>query len=100
MIDQFTRDLAALIIVVGGLSVMILEFQAFRRCKLSYRWIFIFKAGAGLLSALLFITALLRGFTGGTDIVDPSFGRPVFVILLTALALGAIHQRSSNAGGC
>jgi high-affinity Fe2+/Pb2+ permease len=99
MTDQMIRDLTALIIVLGGLFVAGLELREFSRCLKSYRWIYLIKALAGLLCAFLFTMALFRLFPGGSDIVSPALGRPVFIVTLLALALGAIHQRKIT-GGC
>jgi hypothetical protein len=99
MMDQIARDIAAIVIVIMGSWVAWMEIEAFRACRWSYRWIYLVKAFAGVLCAILFAMALLRLFSGGSDIVDPVLGRPVFIITLLALALGAIHHKKIT-GGC
>lgn len=89
--DQLARDIAAVIIIVGGLAVAYLEIRLCLACRKAYRWIYLYKALAGFACAILFTLSLLRLFSGGSDVVDPILGRPVFIITLTALALGAVH---------
>jgi len=98
MIDQLTRDIVAGVIVAGGLFVMILSLRMYRACKQHYRWIFLVKALAGFGFAVMFTLSLLRLYNGA-DIVDPIIGRPVIIIALLALALGAT-QNYKTTGGC
>ena len=93
------QDMAAFILVVGGLFVAFLEMVQYRQCSYSYRWIYLVMALSGIMVAVLFAISLLRLFPGNSSYVPPLLGRPVFIVLLLSLILGAIHNRRIT-GGC
>lgn len=96
--DQLVRDIAAIVIILGGCFVAYLKIQQYKQCKKPYAWIYIVAAFAGFSTAALLVGSLLRLYMGG-DTISPMFGRPVYIMLLLALILEAIHSRRT-AGGC
>lgn len=97
--EQIIRDIAATILVVGGGLVFTLEFKEYQRCTKSYRWIYAIKALGAISCSFIFVMALLRLFPGGSDTITPVFGRPVFIVMLLSLLLGAIYNKRVT-GGC
>lgn len=92
MMDQFTRDALAVLLVIYGLIIMVVEIDIFIHSKFKYRWIFLAKSFSGFSLAFIFVLALLRLYNG-TDVIDAVLGRPVYLVLATALFLGALYTK-------
>lgn len=99
MLALTINDIEALVNIVFGLVVMVLEFQAARACTL-HRWVYYLKAFASLCLSVTFFIALFSSLTGGDGLVPPVIGRPAVTITLAALFVGAIMQRYSRRGDC
>lgn len=88
-------DIAAVINVILGLIVFVLEFRIARQCRQG-KWVYYLKSAAGLILAAAFATAIIGSFSGGSGLVPPEIGRPAVTIALTALAVGAIYNHKSG----
>lgn len=91
-------DFTAIVNVVLGLVVFVLEIRTGRSCAKSEQWVYYLKAMAGLGLALAFFVAIVDTFKGGTGTVPMEIGRPAVTLALTALVIGAIVQHKK--GNC
>jgi hypothetical protein len=98
MSPQLVKDIAAGVIVLGGLFVAYLQIPKFFRYAAPSRWLHLIDAIAGLAMVVIFGMALLRLYPGGSDTIDPRAGRPVFILILASMSMRAIKDKISPGG--